>query len=238
MTSERNLRPRRLARVLSLVSGEDERAATAVLGSEHVLSRMLARRRTLSRQILVTSLSLLLAAAGVTLGVGDAPIVLGAAAAVELALLLAALFVRLRTRDVVQELIAAGNDAAFALPVVQAEGRRLVSRREREHFARSLERLLRDAQRWHRIFPAYRPPDGTQFLRFVPDEVCEVVRLLRAESAHVRGVALTARLLMDGGASPLYAGNVGRLREELNRIRYLLAGPVEAAHGEAPPIAA
>jgi hypothetical protein len=105
---------------------------------------------------------------------------------------------------------------------VRNERRRLASRRERERFARSLESLLHDAERWYRILPAYRPPDGAQMLRYAAAEAREVVALLRSDAAHVRGVALTARLLMDGYRSPLYAGNAGRLREELNRIRYLL----------------
>jgi hypothetical protein len=58
--------------------------------------------------------------------------------------------------------------------------------------------------------------------RFAAGEAREVVTLLREEAARVGGVALTAGFLMDGYRSPLYAGDVGRLREELNRIRYLL----------------
>jgi hypothetical protein len=38
----------------------------------------------------------------------------------------------------------------------------------------------------------------------------------------VQGVALTARFLSDGYGSPLYGNEVEPLREELNRIRYLL----------------
>jgi len=38
----------------------------------------------------------------------------------------------------------------------------------------------------------------------------------------VRGVAMTARLLMDGLRSPLYSGDRRRLREELARIRFAL----------------
>ncbi len=110
----------------------------------------------------------------------------------------------------------------MSVGVVRDERRRLASCKVREHLAHSLERLLHDAERWHRILPAYRPPEGSQFLRFAAAEVRDVVGLLRAEHADVRGVALTARFLMDGYSSPLYAGNAGRLLEELRRIRYLL----------------
>jgi hypothetical protein len=152
----------------------------------------------------------------------------------EVALLAAVLYFRSHTRDVTHELIASGDGAALSVGGVRDERRRLASRRERERFARSLERLLHDAERWHRILPAYRPPDGAQLLRHAASEARDVIALLRAEAAHVRGVALTARFLMDGSSSPLYAGDVGRLREELNRIRYLLtpdetAGALRAA---------
>lgn len=219
----------RLARLLRVAPGADEQAAAAALGNDHALARLLARRRALTCQILVTSIPLACASVGVMLHAGKASLVLAASGVVEVGLLVTVPYLRGRTRDVTQELIASGEDAALALRPVQEEGRRLASRRERERFAQSLERLLHDAERWHRILPAYRPPDGTRFLRFAASEVREIVALLRSESAHLRGVALTARFLMDGYASPLYAGDPGRLQEELNRIRYLLAGPGERA---------
>jgi hypothetical protein len=53
-----------------------------------------------------------------------------------------------------QELIAAGEDAALSVEAVRHQTRRLSSRTERERFARSLDSLLRDAERWYRILPA------------------------------------------------------------------------------------
>jgi hypothetical protein len=211
-----------IARMLGVAPGEDESAATAALGPDHELARLLTRRRTLVRQLAITSLTLSAAALATVLHAGDAGIVLVAAAAVELVLAAAFLYCRSRTRDVSQELIAAGEDAAFSVRAVRREGRRLVSRRERERFAGSLEHMLHDSEYWHRIRPASRPLDGTQFLRFAASEAREVVALLRAEAVHVRGVALMARFLMDGVSSPLYAGDAARIREELRRIRYLL----------------
>ena len=41
----------------------------------------------------------------------------------------------------------------------------------------------------------------------------------------MRGVALTSRLLTDGGTSPLFGTDAELLREELTRIRFLLAAP-------------
>jgi hypothetical protein len=65
-----------------------------------------------------------------------------------------ALYLRGRTREVSQELIAAGEDAALSVEAVRHQTRRLSSRTERERFARSLDSLLRDAERWYRILPA------------------------------------------------------------------------------------
>jgi hypothetical protein len=65
-----------------------------------------------------------------------------------------ALYLRGRTREVSQELIAAGEDAALSVEAVRHQRRRLSSRTERERFARSLDSLLRDAERWYRILPA------------------------------------------------------------------------------------
>ena len=76
---------------------------------------------------------------------------LGAAFAAELAFVAAALCARRIARDRVQDLIVDGSDR-LVLPVVARERRRLASRKVRESFARSLERLLRDAQRWNEIF--------------------------------------------------------------------------------------
>jgi hypothetical protein len=151
--------------------------------------------------------------------------VLAAAAAVQLALLVAASYLRSRTRDIAEELIASGNDAARALSTVEEERRRLASRKERRRLARSLELLVHDAEHWPRGAVRYQPPPGVICLRLVVDEAREVVELLDAEPADVRGVALTSRLLTDGRASPLYGTDPEPLREELRRIRFLLAAP-------------
>ena len=206
-----------------------------VLGPEHELVDVPARGRALSVQILVTFVPIGLAAIGLALDVASAAVVLGAAAIVQLTLLLAASYCRERTRDIAEELIAAGNDAALALPTVEDEHRRLASRKERCRLARSLERLIDDAQRWPRLGPGHRPPPGVLTLRHAVDEAREVVELLRAEFAHVRGVALTSRLLTDGGSSPLFGTDAELLREELRRIRYLLVAPRDLA---APGLAA
>lgn len=212
-----------LARLARVAPHADEAEAASVLGPDHELVHVLARRRALTVQILITSLPLAFAIVGLVRGTASAPVVLGAAAVVQLGLLVAVPYFRTRTREIAEELIAAGHDAAPRLRIVDEHFQRLTSSQERERMARSLEHLLRDAQRWYSILPAYRPP-GVLSLRFTEPEARDVVALLRADGAQARGIALTARLLGDG-ASPLYGAEADELREELRRIRYLLAAP-------------
>ena len=204
-----------------LVSRDDERAAASMLGRDDLLVRLLARRRTRLEQLVVTLVPLALGILGVVRHADRAPFVLGAAALVALALVVAVGFSCLAIRDRAQEIIAAGYERV-SVRVILEERRRLLSRRRREQFARSLERLLKDAQNWNRILPATRPPQGVRELRFAEHEVHEVATLLRADPVNVPGVARTARFLSDGAASPLFGGDDEALRAELRRIRDLL----------------
>jgi hypothetical protein len=213
---------RRILGLFGLAPGEDERAAARVLGPEHALARVLQRRRALTVQIAITSVPVVLAAVGTMRGVDSAPVVLGAGLVVEVALLACIPFVRSRTHEEAYSLLAEGEDDTLAIPVVRAESRRLRSSRERERLARSLEKLLHASERLNRPLPAHRAPLGVRTLRFARREAREVIALLRADAAAVRGIAMVSMLLRDG-ASPLYGHDPRMLREELNRIRYLLA---------------
>lgn len=205
----------------SYLSCEDERAAASVLGRGEMLVRLLARRRRRAEQLAVTLVPIALGLVGTVRGVETAPTVLGASALVAGALAASILFATFQLRDRAQEVIAAGYERV-PVSVVRDERRRLLSRKRRESMARSLERLLHDAQNWGRILPATRPPHGVRELRFAEREVREVASLLRSEPVHVPAVARTARLLSDGATSPLYGGDVVALRAELRRISDLL----------------
>ena len=184
-------------------------------------------------QLAVTLVPISLGLVGTVRGIDRAPTVLGAAAIVALALALSLLLATLQLRDRAQEVIAAGYERV-PVRVVREERRRLLARRTRESIARSLERLLSDAQNWSRILPSSRPPAGVRELRFAEQEVAEVASLLRADPVHVPGVARTARFLSDGATSPLFDGNVHELRAELCRIRDLLdqSGTTPSARDE------
>jgi len=200
---------------------DDKRAAESVLGRGHRLTRAVANLHTVARQSLVAALSLVVGVPCVLLHLGLAPLFVGAALLVVVAFALAWAVMHRIARERAQELIANGRDVVV-LSVVAREHRRLASLDEREQLARSLETLYRDALRWHEILPQFRPPNGVQQLRDLPGEVNGLVAALRRDRVRVQGVALTARLLTNGYESPLYQDQLGPLREELNRIRFLL----------------
>jgi hypothetical protein len=226
-TEARSGRLHALARRLRLVPQRDEVAAAELLGPQHALVDLLARRRALTVQALVTSVPLALAAIGIALDAASAPLLLGAAALVHLGLVVVNQYLRRRARELSEELTASGNGAARSLQLVEDEYRRLASPLERHRLAGSLERWIADARRWPRLGRGLPPPPGVSSLRFTVDEARDVVSLLRAGPADVRGVALTSRLLSDGGSSPLFGPDPEALREELVRIRFLLAASRE-----------
>jgi len=203
----------------------DEDAASSVFGPRHPLTRALMYRRCFAWQGLVASIPLALGVAGAVMHDADAPAVLAAAGVVQLVLLAGVLLARQLVRERVQTLIADGAEDV-PLRVIADERQRLLTRKERESLARSLERALHSAQHWQEILPASRPPHGVRCLRFTAREVREVASLLRAGPSEARGVALTAQLLAGGYGSALYAGDVVLLREALNQIRYLLASSI------------
>ena len=209
-------------RLLRLISREEERAAAKALGHDEELVRLFARRQIRIEQLAITSVPLALGLFGTVLGRESAPFVLSAAGLVALTLIASTLVTNLQLRNRAQELIATGY-GEIGVRLVTDERRRLLSRKSRERLARSLERLLDDAQNWGKLLPASRPPAGVRALRYAPDEVREIATLLRADPVRVPGVARTTRLLSDGVDSPLYRGDVEDLRAELRRIRDLLA---------------
>jgi hypothetical protein len=137
-------------------------------------------------------------------------------------------------RERAQDLIAAGDDSVV-LSVVARERRRLGSRKERERLAKSLEALHRDALRWNEILPQFRPPHGVVQLRYLPRELKALTTALRRDRVRVQGVALATRFLTDGYRSPLYGDELEPLREELNRIRFLLETGGDRTRDETRP---
>jgi hypothetical protein len=212
-----------VARITRAFSRAEEAGAARMLGTDHGLVRSLARQHALSRQLLVIALPLLFGVAGTVKQIHPAPAVLGAAGIVEVVLLGTFLLTRSLVRERAQELIGAAQ-ADDAIPVIANERRRLLSKKERERLARSLERALHAAEHWEEILPSFRPPQGIRLLRFTAREVREIAWLLRSNVDDARGVALTARFLAGGEGTSLCRGDVVALRQELNRIRHFLEG--------------
>lgn len=218
------------------LTADDQRVAETVLGRGHRLTRAVANQHVLARQAIVALGALVFCASAPFLDLRLAPVVVVAAVLVVVLFVLGWAVAHRVARERAQELIATGG-GVLAVSVVARESRRLASRREREHLARSLETLYRAALRWHRILPQYRPPAGVRQLGHLPTEVKGVAAALRGHRVSVQGVALTKFLLMDG-RSPLYANELGPLREELNRIRYLLETEDEVGRDAELPRAA
>jgi hypothetical protein len=210
---------KRSARALWLTSS-DETLVRSHLGGQHPLTRIVAVQRVISAQVVVAALAVFAGLVGLALDVHGAVLALATSSVVAIAFGSAWMSARRVAYDRTVQAIAA--DEGTLIPLVARERRRLASREQRERLARSLEWLHRDALRWYAIPPSYRPLDGVRRLRETSREALEVIARLRAEHVHARGVAMTVRLLMDGGESPLYADNAERLREELNRIKYAL----------------
>ena len=222
---------RQTARSTGLTAA-DKRAAESVLGRDHRLTRAVSHQHTLALQVIVAALATLAGAATLVGHVRHGGLLSGVAVAVTVTFALAWIVAGRVARERAEDLVAAGNDSVV-LPVLARVRRRLASRTQREALAPSLEVLHRDALRWHEILPQFRPPDGVQQLRHVSSEVGALTTALRRDRVRVQGVALTARFLSDGYGSPLYGNEVRPLREELNRIRYLLEATDEPVSGSA-----
>ena len=211
----------------SVPTAREHRSAAIVLGEQHPLPRALARHRTVTHQTIVAVATAPAAGLAVLAHIALGPVFLGASVLVGLGFVAVWASTRRSLVDRVHELIV-GGAASLRLPVVVRERQRLVSRKERERLARSLEQALDE------VWSAPRPPgrsralQGLSCLRDATPEARAVIHKLRCERVSVRGVAMTARLLMDGQGSALYSGDRRRLREELGRIRFALESKEES----------
>jgi hypothetical protein len=218
---------RQAARSTGLTAA-DKHAAESVLGRGHRLTRAISNLHALAVQVIVAALATLAGAAALIGHVRHSGLLFGVALAVSVAFALAWILAARVARERAEDLVAAGDDSVV-LPVLARVRRRLATKKQREALAHSLETLHRDALRWYEILPQFRPPHGVQQLRHVSSEVGALATALRRDRVRVQGVALMARFLSDGYGSPLYGNEPEPLREELNRIRYLLEATDEPA---------
>jgi hypothetical protein len=141
--------------------------------------------------------------------------------------------------DCVIELILDGHEDVV-LPIVQRERDRLLSVTTRAQLADTMAQVAREATSIPRRTVRLTPPlFAPRIVAPAADALREISALLEAGPTAARGVARTERLL-GLATSPLYGGDTGVLRDELNAIHELLADHSASASAEgelddAPP---
>ena len=193
---------------------DDVAAAVEQLGERHALVRLLRASRVVAEGML----SVAGVAAGGVLEIG-LPLVV-AAVIVELGLCARWLSIRSSLRSVCLELISRGEERLDLTPLLRAQGR-LDSARHRARLARSIVEAVRILDQRPARVPAARPLFSLRVVRPVAPDLREVSALLLRGGGGPRGVAVVERLLTSA-TSPLYGGEVGPLRDELRRARFLL----------------
>jgi hypothetical protein len=201
-------------------SGDDASLAEAWLGATHPLTVVLQGWEALIDQL--RSLAVM-APTGFLLSGGDLSVGLSVAIAVlvmELVLGCRFLALRAHRRELCLLLIVEGRQA-LPLACVEGERQRLAARPTSDQLARSLDEIVRTAAEPLTRIPASRPLFNVRLIRAVAPELRRIASLLRGEQPCVRGVAVVEWLLTSP-ATPLYDRDVGALRQELGRARYLL----------------
>jgi len=213
---------------------EASAAARELLGTDHRLVRVDDATAAAERQTLVCAAFLLAAVAAAYPDFARAAPLVGSAATVEGVLIAVLAFLRRQRRISARSVII--ERGPLDLPQVHHEVARLADPGHRARLADRLRRAVADAEGWHAILVASRPPIGILELLPYAALVREIADRVDASSPNVRGIALVDRLLDDGYASPLYAGDGYRLRCALRQIRYELSTDAREAPvaGECP----
>jgi hypothetical protein len=199
----------------------DAGSASAVLGSEHPLTRALDDLSIAVRQVEVTVVLALAtaldAAAGASWG---RPALLGVAAGA-VGLVARVLLLRMRRDTCVIDLLMRA-DSRVELAAVRRMRRRLMDPNRRRQLAKALSSaratVTTSASARLVAFPLANP----RVIAAVDGELTDVIALLACSTASVCGVAWVWRLL-EGPATPLYGDDPRALREQLTQIRYALS---------------
>jgi hypothetical protein len=194
--------------------------ARELLGPQHPLVRVDEATTAVERQTLVCAAFLLATVAAAYPDITQTATLVGSAATVELVLLALLALLRRQRRLNARNVIIEGGPLFH--PHVALASARLLERRHQARLAARLRRAVADAEGWHSILVASRPPMGILELLPHASLVREIARHLDAGSVNVRGIALADQLLDDDYASPLYAGDGYRLGCTLQQIRYEL----------------
>ena len=199
---------------------EASASARELLGKDHPLIKMDEATTAVERQALVCTVFLLATMAAAYPDIARAASLAGTAAVVDLTLV--ALVALLRHQSHVHARNVIIERGPLHLRRVQLEITRLTDEHHRARLAQRLHRAVTDAEDWHSLFVASRPPVGILELLPYAQLAQAIVEHLNTDHPNVRGVALVDRLLSDGYSSPLYAGNGYRLGCELRQILFEL----------------
>jgi hypothetical protein len=184
---------------------------------EDPLAALLRRRESAVSAVRAVALTGAVAAIGALAGWRDGLAVLAASLVVLAVAGFRALALSFEAHDRTLRRIGSG-DVASAPDEVARVRARLLEPRHRERLAHRLERVGDTPSA-----PGARPPVNRRAVAETRRELAAVADALRSPAAAPSGVAAAQRLLCDAG-SALYGADPARLREELRRIAFLLAG--------------
>jgi hypothetical protein len=192
---------------------------SSLLGPAHPLTRAMRDGNAVTRQARAVAMVLAAALTAALNGLAWAWAGAAGSAAVLGALGGAAIAVRLRANWAAREVIADGGERLPLAPI-KRERERLLADGTRRTLATSLERMLAQAA----APSAVRPLFDIGVVQAVAEDLRALAVELRSGPASARGVALTEQLVTWGG-SELHGRELEPLREQLNRVRYLLEQP-------------
>jgi hypothetical protein len=195
-------------------------AARELLGSAHPLTLVEDKLTALYTRSLVVAALLCAGIAALLDGLAAGLPLTIAAAVVEAALGCRAVLLGESRREHALELIAQGH-GDLPIEAVARQRRRLVDPARRRCLAKGFDVIRDEALHPPPPQARVRPIFDRRLIMAAAPELATIARLLRDDTAGLRGIAIAQQLLTQGG-SPLYRSNLRLLREELQRIHYHL----------------
>lgn len=196
--------------------------AESLLGREHALVRALGRQAVALAQLLEVIALLAVSAVGVAAGGRGALPVAVASALATVGFGCRAALRALDRRERVRDVIISGR-GDHPLAVVERERKRLLDPRRRETLAHSYESIGDEPNASGRVPCRACVIVNLYVVAKVRPELALIAALLRDDAACVRGVAAAQRMISTGTAS-LFGCDDEILRQDLNRIAFLLRG--------------
>jgi hypothetical protein len=221
VASEAGRGKRRSPRIATRAGRGASQTPSAVLGPDHPLARAIDGLESVVRQLRVVSAVLIGSMIDFREGVAWAEDAALSAVIVLFGLAIVSAVLAQRRRDRALDRILEGHESV-QIAVVQRERQRLRAARTQRLLARSIDSMVEEASNPAKpCVRGARPLFEISVVALVAEDLRAISRLLRAERASVRGVALAERLVSDG-TSPLYGDQAPALRGELHRIHDLM----------------